>query len=438
MSKWWQDDTWKGWDWQRRAQEDLQPPGAPSAYPPTGPAGRPRKREGSSRGAKRGDPRPRVAPDARASTVMPPRPPRLPPIVLPTYPTVAAFDDPRAPWPRESPTGGRSDFEPTAQLSEYCQKRWFLYCRKFTPLSVVGWRPSFSGKNAFLCHESRTVFPALYQARGHARADDEQALRQAGRAARREASSAGTTVPGTTSDSALSVDPRDAYLGDSRKFLRETDNPDFPCVVNDEGVYQPMMLGTPQAKIWFLKSTFNGSPGDLIKASKDRDQEGKPYLKLFNKHSDIQTDFDSAARAAAAAGLPGQPRWQEAVDEVFKDSPTRMFPDAPHTITPPVAHPVSPDRPVPLCTLRDVQFRGEHMGSDWCRKRSGRICIKYPSQCCYGRLCNKIHTQSYRVICTKVRYMLAGVKDREGNLITCDGNCPWVPIWRPLACLWRT
>ena len=67
------------------------------------------------------------------------------------------------------------------------------------------------------------------------------------------------------------------------------------------------------------------------------------------------------------------------------------------------------------------------MGSDWCRKRSGRICIKYPPQCCYGRLCNKTHTKSFRVICTKVRYMLAGVKDREGNLITCDENCPWVP-----------
>ena len=182
MSEWWKGATWSGWNWQRRAQDDLQPPGTPSAYPPTGPAGRPRKRGGSSRGAQRGDPRPRVAPDARASTVMPPRPPRLPQIVLPTYPTVAAFDDPRAPWPRESPTGGRSDFEPTAQLSEYCQNRWFLYCRKFTPMSVFGWRPSFSGKNAFLCHESRTVFPALYQVRGHARADDEQALRQAGRA----------------------------------------------------------------------------------------------------------------------------------------------------------------------------------------------------------------------------------------------------------------
>ena len=229
-------------------------------------------------------------------------------------------------------------------------------------MSVFGWRPSSSGQNAFLCHESRTVFPALYQVRGHARADDEQALRQAGRAARREASSAGTTVPGTASGCALSVDPRDAYLGDSRKFLQETGNPDFPRVVNDDGVFQPMSLGTPQAKHWFLHSTFNGSPGDIILASKTLDQEGEPYLKLFNKSSDIRTDFDSAARAAAAAGLPGQRRWQDTVDSVFNDSPACMFPDAPHTSVPPVAYPDSSETPVPLCTLRDVQFQGEHMG----------------------------------------------------------------------------
>ena len=254
MSDRWKDTAWAGWNyelqpWQRRAQDELQSPGAPSAYPPAGPAGRPRKRGGSSHGPHRGDlPRPRVAPssDARASTVMPQRPTRLPPRPLPTYLTVDSFDDPRAPWSRESPTGGCSDFEPVP-LSLYCQNRWFQYCRKFTPQSVVGWRPSFSGKNAFLCHESPTVFPALYQARGHARADDEQALKQAGRAARREASSAGTTVPGSASRRTQSVNPKDAYLGDRHKFLRETDNPDFPRVVNDDGVYQPMMLGTPQA-----------------------------------------------------------------------------------------------------------------------------------------------------------------------------------------------
>ena len=40
------------------------------------------------------------------------------------------------------------------------------------------------------------------------------------------------------------MNPADAYLGDSHKILRETDNPDFPRVVNDDGVFQPMFLRT--------------------------------------------------------------------------------------------------------------------------------------------------------------------------------------------------
>ena len=50
------------------------------------------------------------------------------------------------------------------------------------------------------------------------------------------------------------------------------------------------------------------------------------------------------------------------------------------------------------------------------------------SKCNYGRLCRNIHSTSQRLLCLKVRQMLAGVKDKNGQLITCNDDCPLVPF----------
>ena len=118
-------------------------------------------------------------------------PTRPTPRTLPSYSQVDSFDDDQAPWSRQRLP---EELDLTNPVARYCNNRWYHYGRKFTPRGPNGWRSAQSGQNSFLCYECRTVFPDLYAARGHSRADDEQALRQAGRAARRQAVSASSAA----------------------------------------------------------------------------------------------------------------------------------------------------------------------------------------------------------------------------------------------------
>ena len=108
-----------------------------------------------------------------------------------------------------------------------------------------------------------------------------------------------------------------------------------------------------------------------------------------------------------------------------------MFSNPTHCPEPPVAYPTGRNptgrTSVPLCTLRDVQSQGEHMGSDWCKRRTGRFCPDYTRKCNYGRLCPHIHSVAHRVICLKVRQMIVGMADSSGHPIVCDDSCPLVP-----------
>ena len=67
------------------------------------------------------------------------------------------------------------------------------------------------------------------------------------------------------------------------------------------------------------------------------------------------------------------------------------------------------------------------MGSDWCGPRTGGFCQNYVFKCKHGRLCRNIHSTSQRLLCTKVRQMLAGMRDENGHPITCGDDCPLVP-----------
>ena len=153
MSDWQPGSRWSRMDhgaqsWQRQAQDDLQSPGASSAYPPAN-RGRGHKRGSSSREPHPGGQhRSRAALRPReevAHTVPPPPMPTRPtPRILPSYSQVDSFDDVQAPWSRER-TAGDLDF--AIAVSQCCHGRWFHYGRKFTPQGINGWRPSQSGQN---------------------------------------------------------------------------------------------------------------------------------------------------------------------------------------------------------------------------------------------------------------------------------------------------
>ena len=387
MSDPWQDmpDPWQepgqsSRSWRRRSTPEPTARGA-------APKSAARKRCASSRDPPQ-PPARRLA-SGGAYTVVPPPPTRSPPPTSDAYRGVASFDDARAPWSRDTLRPIDQDEEEPLVI-QCARERWVRYAHKYTPQASTGWRPHMAGCNDFQCYECGTVFADIYVASGLTRAADDQAMRQAGRAARRYAEHPDSTVPRAPPQN-VSGHPADAYLGVNQRFLRETDDLDYPLVVNDKGGPQPVALGTAEAKEWFVNSTFNGEPGDLIRAWRQVDAEGNPRLKLFKKSD---ADLTRAARAASAAGVPGQRRWQEEIDEVFSDSPDLMFPTATHCLEPPVAYPDDSTSRVPLCALRDVESQGEHMGSDWCKGRTGRICSAYATKCNYGRLCPNIHTVS--------------------------------------------
>ena len=354
---------------------------------------------------------------------IPPPPSRPLPSNLPNYRSVAEFDDARAPWSRET-------FKPKDEdkvehiVSMVARLRWYTFCHKYTPQLLTGWHPGLACYNEFQIYELDKVFPVWYRGRGHARSDDVQAQRQANRAARRLSMSAraSSTVSVPARPRTRFVHPLDVYLGDNANLLQETSDPMYPIVNNDAGVPQPILLGAVQARDWFLNTRIGGEWGDLIKASQERREDGTPQLQLFKKSP---SDLANALKAANAVGIPGHKTWREEMSAVFTDQPDEMFSNPDHCPEPPRAHP-SASTTVPLCVLRDVQSQVEHMGSDWCGPRTGRLCGNFASKCKYGRLCRNIHTVSHRLLCTRVRQMLAGMKDKDGRPITCSDDCPLV------------
>ena len=180
MSEWQPDQRWsyrdnRGKSWQRRAQDDLQPPGTPVVYPPAG-RGRGHKRGSSSRephaGGQLSRPRAQLRPREAADAIVPPPPPptRPTPRTMPSYAQVDSFDSAQAPWSRDvSP----EELNLSNPIARHCNNRWCHYGRKFTSRGPNGRRPTQVGQNSFQCYECNTVSSDLYAASGHTRAEDE-------------------------------------------------------------------------------------------------------------------------------------------------------------------------------------------------------------------------------------------------------------------------
>ena len=171
----WQEPGQSSRSWRRRPTPE---PTARSAAPKSAA----RKRCASSRDPPQ-PPARRLA-SGGAYTVVPPPPTRSPPPTSDAYRGVASFDDAHAPWSRDTLQPiNQDDEEPL--VTRCARERWTRYAHKYTSQTSAGWRPHMAGRNDFQRYECGTVFPDIYVASGLTRADDDQAMRQAGRAARR-------------------------------------------------------------------------------------------------------------------------------------------------------------------------------------------------------------------------------------------------------------